>query len=56
MNIVGNMESCVHRVAHWLKMNYGYPYSFYAGADMLTGFECATCGVIEDIHVSERAR
>lgn len=49
------MKKILHKLAHFFSLNYGNPYSFYAGADLLTGFECSTCGVLEDIKISQRS-
>lgn len=40
----------LHKIAHWLKLNKGNPYSFYKGNKLMMSFKCGYCGQLSGIH------
>lgn len=44
------VSAILHRVAHWLGLNYGRVETWHDEDRLLVGFRCTSCGRIEDVH------
>lgn len=44
------MKEILHKIAHLLSWNYGHPYSWYEGDELMMSFRCNTCLKKSGIH------
>ena len=43
-----------HKIAHWLRWNYGMPDAFYDGDKLMMSFKCTGCGKRSGIHCVDK--
>ena len=41
-----------HQIAHYFRWNTGTIETWWAGADLMVGFRCGTCGAMSGVHKS----